>query len=308
MIAFVFPGQGSQYAGMGKELAENFSVARQIFEEADEALGFNISKLCFEGPEEDLKLTTNTQPAILTTSIAALRVVEKETGLIPEFLAGHSLGEYSALVASGAITFADAVRTVRARGAFMQEAVPVGTGAMAAILGLEADILDAVCKEAAQGEVVSPANFNSPGQVVIAGSVKAVDRAIILAKEKGAKKAMPLPVSAPFHCALMIPAGERLKDVLASVSVGKLNAPVVTNVEALPNSDSNRVKDLLVTQVSAPVRWDDSVQKMVALGVDQFVEIGPGKVLSGLIRRIAKGVSVANIEDLGSLKNLQASF
>jgi [acyl-carrier-protein] S-malonyltransferase len=301
MIAFVFPGQGSQHAGMGKELAADFPVARQVFEEADDALGFSLSRLCFEGPEDDLKLTTNTQPAILTTSIAALRVVAAETGLAPAYVAGHSLGEYSALVAAGAVAFADAVRTVRARGAFMQEAVPVGVGAMAALIGLDNSAVEAICRDAAEGEIVSPANFNGGGQLVIAGHAGAVERAIGLAKERGAKRALPLPVSAPFHCALMVPAGERLAGVLAGIEVLPLRVPVVTNVEAAPNSNAERVKDLLVTQVSSPVRWEESVRTMVELGVDRFVEVGPGKVLGGLIKRIAKGAAVQNIENPSGL-------
>jgi len=304
MIAFVFPGQGSQYAGMGKDLVEAFPVARQVFEEANDALGFDLAALCYNGPEEALKLTTNTQPAILTASLAALKVLEQETGLVPTYVAGHSLGEYSALVAAGALSFVDAVRTVRQRGAFMQDAVPVGVGAMAAILGLETAELDAVCREASQGEVVSPANFNSPGQVVIAGHAAAVERAIELAKAKGAKRAMPLPVSAPFHCALMVPAGERLRVVLDAITVTSLRVPVVSNVEAIPNSDAGRVKALLVAQVSAPVRWDESVQKMAELGVDRFIEVGPGKVLAGLIKRIVKGAATQNVEDVASLKAL----
>ncbi|GAM09990.1 malonyl CoA-acyl carrier protein transacylase [Geobacter sp. OR-1] len=302
--AFIFPGQGSQYAGMGKDLAQNFKVAQEVFDEADEALGFGLSQLCFNGPEEQLKLTTNTQPAILTASIAAFRVLESETGITADFLAGHSLGEYSALVASGALSFADAVRTVRSRGAFMQEAVPVGTGAMAAILGVEPAVLAEICAEAAQGEVVSPANFNSPGQVVIAGHVSAVNRAIEIAKGKGFRKAMLLPVSAPFHCSLMTPAGEKLAATLDAVPVNSLSVPVVTNVEATPNSDPARVRDLLVRQVSAPVRWEDSILFMVSSGVSSFLEIGPGKVLSGLVKRISKESSSANIEDVASLQGL----
>lgn len=296
MLAFIFPGQGSQFAGMGKDLAGNFVAARQVFAEANDALGFDLTKLCFEGPEEDLKLTANTQPAILTASIAALRVVQAETGLQPAFTAGHSLGEYSALVCAGALGFADAVRTVRQRGTFMQEAVPVGTGAMAAMLGIERDELAAICAEAAQGEVVSPANFNSPGQIVIAGAAGAVARAIEIAKGRGYRKAMLLPVSAPFHCALMQPAAERLRSVLDGVAVSAPQMPVISNVEAQPNSDGNRVRELLVTQVCAPVRWDESVEKMVALGVTRFIEIGPGKVLSGLVKRITKDAEVANVE------------
>lgn len=304
MVAFVFPGQGAQYPGMGKELADNFPVARQVFEEANDALGFDIASLCFNGPEEALKLTTNTQPAILTVSVAALKVVQAETGLVPDYAAGHSLGEYSALVCAGALVFADAVRIVRQRGSFMQEAVPVGLGAMAAIMGLDGEALQEVCRQAAQGEVVAPANFNSPGQVVIAGHATAVERAMELAKGQGAKRALPLPVSAPFHCSLMVPAGERLAKILTGVNVHPMTFPVVTNVEAAPNGEPSRVKGLLVAQVSAPVRWDESVLKMSALGVDRYIEIGPGKVLSGLIKRIVKGSSVANIEDLSGLEGL----
>lgn len=304
MIAFVFPGQGSQHAGMGKDLSDNFKVAKEVFEEANDALGFDLASLCFNGPDEDLKLTTNTQPAILTTSIAALKVVEQETDLKPSFSAGHSLGEYSALVCSGSMSFADAVRTVRQRGAFMQEAVPVGVGAMAAIIGLDTDALDAVCNEAANGEVVSAANFNSPGQVVIAGHTTAVERAIVLAKERGAKRALPLPVSAPFHCSLMVPAGEKLADVLGDIVLNPMSIPVVSNVEALPNSDHDRIKELLIAQVSAPVKWDASIAQMVADGVERFIEIGAGKVLSGLVKRIDKSASAANVEDSASLDKL----
>ncbi len=304
MIAYLFPGQGSQHAGMGKELADNFTVARQVFEEANDALGFDLASLCYNGPEEDLKLTANTQPAILTTSVAALRVLSAETGIVPSFAAGHSLGEYSALVCAGGLAFADAVRVVRQRGTFMQEAVPVGTGSMAAILGLGLDDLAVVCSAAAQGQVVAPANFNSDGQVVIAGHTEAVDRAIELAKEKGAKRAMPLPVSAPFHCSLMIPAGDRLATVLEAVEVGKMTLPVITNVEATPNQDSERVRDLLVKQVSAPVRWQETIACMVELGVDRYVEIGPGKVLSGLVKRMAKGSTIQNVQNLADISAL----
>jgi [acyl-carrier-protein] S-malonyltransferase len=305
LTAFIFPGQGSQYAGMGKDLAENFALARDAFAEADDALGFHLSRLCFDGPEENLKLTANTQPAILATSIAALRVVRSETGRVAGFVAGHSLGEYSALVAAGALSFADALRTVRARGTFMQEAVPVGVGAMAAILGVEPDLLAEICAEAAQGEVVSPANFNSAGQIVIAGHVGAVNRAIEIAKARGFRKAMLLPVSAPFHCSLMTPAGERLAEVLDGIETSPLQVPVVSNVEAQPNGDSGRVKELLVRQVSAPVQWDASVRCMVDRGVTSFVEIGPGKVLSGLVKRIAKDTETRNVEDTAGVKSLE---
>jgi [acyl-carrier-protein] S-malonyltransferase len=304
MIAYLFPGQGSQHAGMGKELADNFTVARQVFEEANDALGFDLASLCYNGPEEDLKLTANTQPAILTTSVAALRVLSAESGLIPSFAAGHSLGEYSALVCAGGLAFADAVRVVRQRGIFMQEAVPVGTGSMAAILGLGLDDLAVVCSDAAQGQVVAPANFNSDGQVVIAGHTEAVDRAIVLAKEKGAKRALPLPVSAPFHCSLMVPAGERLATVLDDIEVGAMTLPVIANVEAAPNQDPARVRELLVKQVSAPVRWQETIASMVELGVDRYVEIGPGKVLSGLAKRMAKDSTIQNVQNVANISAL----
>lgn len=302
MDAFLFPGQGSQFSGMGKDLVDNFDVAKRVFEEACDALGFDIAKLCFSGSEDELKLTANTQPAILTTSIAALRVLEQETDLRPTYAAGHSLGEYSALVCVGALGLADAVRTVRQRGTFMQEAVPVGVGAMAAIMGLDASELELLCKAAAQGEVVAPANFNSPGQIVIAGHATAVERAMVLAKEAGAKRALPLPVSAPFHSALMAPAAKRLEETLQDVAVDEFRCPVVSNVEATPYQEAERVKPLLIEQVCAAVRWDESVSKMKELGVTNYIEIGPGKVLSGLAKRIAKGSTVQNISDVASLK------
>jgi len=301
-IGFIFPGQGSQYPGMGKELADAFPVARQVFEEADEALGFKLSDLCFSGSEDQLRLTANTQPAILTTSIAVLRVLQQETALKADYLAGHSLGEYSALVCSGALAFSDAVRTVRARGTFMQEAVPVGTGTMAAMLSIEKDELEDICREAAQGEVVSPANFNSPGQIVIAGSTAAINRAIEIAKGRGFRKAMLLPVSAPFHCALMKPAADRLSSVLDAITVSDMSLPVVANATALPNAAKEQVRRLLVTQVCAPVLWEQSIIAMVGQGVTRFIEIGPGKVLCGLVKRISKEPELANIEDSAGLK------
>ncbi|MFB3884364.1 MAG: ACP S-malonyltransferase [Thermodesulfobacteriota bacterium] len=302
-IAFIFPGQGSQYAGMGKEFHDQFRVAREIFEEADDTLRFSLSKLCFQGPEEELKLTENTQPAILTVSIAALRVLQSEKGIHPQFAAGHSLGEYSALVASGALRFAEAVQTVRLRGKFMQEAVPVGEGAMAAILGMERDQVEKICEEVSSGEVVTPANFNCPGQIAIAGHAKAVERAIEKVKQEG-KKAILLPVSAPFHSPLMKPAGERLEKALDGVSVGDLKVPVVTNVEAEVNISKDRVKPLLVAQVSSPVRWEESMRRMVKEGVEQVLEIGPGKVLSGLMKRIDPKIEAKNIESIETLKKI----
>jgi len=301
--AFLFPGQGSQYVGMGKEFYDNFRVAKEVFEEADDALRFSISSLCFQGPEEALKLTENTQPAVLTTSIAALRVLQSEKGIPPHLTAGHSLGEYSALVASGALAFADAVQIVRLRGRFMQEAVPVGEGAMAAILGMEREQIEKLCEEVSSGEVLTPANFNCPGQIVIAGHSKAVERAIERVKQEG-KKAVLLPVSAPFHSPLMKPAGERLEKALDGIAVRDLKVPVVTNVEAEINTSKERVKGLLVAQVSSPVRWEESILRMTEDGIEQVFEIGPGKVLSGLMKRINPKVETKNLEDIPTLKKI----
>ena len=301
--AFIFPGQGSQYVGMGKEFYDNFRVAKEVFEEADDALRFSISSLCFQGPEEGLRLTENTQPAVLTTSIAALRVLQSERGIPPHLTAGHSLGEYSALVASGALTFADAVQIVRLRGRFMQEAVPVGEGAMAAMLGMEREQIEKLCEEVSSGEVLTPANFNCPGQIVIAGHLKAVERAIERVKQEG-KKAVLLPVSAPFHSPLMKPAGERLQKALQEIAVRDLKVPVVTNVEAEVNTSKERVKGLLVAQVSSPVRWEESIRRMTEDGIEQVFEIGPGKILSGLMKRINSKVETKNLEDISTLKKI----
>jgi [acyl-carrier-protein] S-malonyltransferase len=299
MIAFVFPGQGSQKVGMGSALAEALPSVRALFEAADDALGYKISALCFAGPEVELQATANTQPAILTTSVAALTAVRELAGIEPQVVAGHSLGEYSALVCAGALSFSDAVRLVHLRGKFMQEAVPQGVGAMAAIVGLDARAVEDTCKEARgnSDEVCSPANFNGAGQTVIAGHAPAVERAMALAKSKGAKLVKALPVSAPFHCALMKPAADRLADELAQITVAAPKVPVVTNVEAQPNSDGNRVKDLLVAQVTGSVRWEESAKKLVEMGATRAIEIGPGKVLSGLLKRIAPSLHLANVED-----------
>lgn len=302
-IAYIFPGQGSQAVGMGKDLFDNFAPAREVFEQADEALGFALSEMCFSGDESDLQLTANTQPAILTVSVAAFRAMRAEGMPAPDFVAGHSLGEYSALVAAGVLDFADAVRTVRKRGTYMQDAVPVGVGAMAAILGLDASTVEAGCAEAADGQVCSPANINSPSQVVIAGNTEAVDRACEILKDKGAKRAIKLNVSAPFHCALMTPAQEKLAEDLKNLNYGSFAFPILHNVDAEVNDDSSAVCDKLTRQVSSPVRWLQTVEKMADAGVDRFVEVGPGKVLTGLVRQIRKDVEYSNVEDTESLRS-----
>ena len=302
MIAYIFPGQGSQHPGMGRDLAERFPAARQVFEEADEALGFPLSELCFNGPAEQLQLTENTQPAILTVSIAALRAAQSEGFPGADFVAGHSLGEYSALVAAGALHLGDAIRTVRARGRYMQEAVPVGAGAMAAILGADLEMVNAGCEEASQGEVCSAANINSPGQVVIAGAAGAIDRAIVILKERGAKRAMKLNVSAPFHCAMMKPAQDRLAADLDTIQFSDSEMPLVTNVDARAVTSADLLRDSLVRQVSQPVRWLESVEYLISQGVKTFIEIGPGKVFSGLVRQIDRNVQCVNVEDEGSLR------
>jgi [acyl-carrier-protein] S-malonyltransferase len=294
-LALLFPGQGSQFVGMGRALYESSAAARAVFEEADAAVGFTLSRLCFEGPEEELKLTANTQPAILTHSVAALaelraRSPEKVEGAV--FAAGHSLGEYSACVAAGALAFADAARLVRRRGEFMQEAVPAGVGAMAAIVGLAAEDIEAACREAAAGEVVSAANYNSPEQTVIAGHAAAVERVSAACLARGAKRAIPLPVSAPFHSPLMGPARERMAELLAEAPFSDAAIPVVTNVDAAPETLRARLRDALVRQIDSPVRWVESVRYLAREGVDRGLEIGPGNVLAGLVRRIERGIRV----------------
>jgi [acyl-carrier-protein] S-malonyltransferase len=299
--AFVFPGQGSQYAGMGKDIAAEYPVARRVFDDIDSALGFSISSLCFEGPDDDLKLTQNTQPAILAVSSAIHAVLEDRGATRRDIVAGHSLGEYSAIVSVGGLTPAEAATIVRARGQFMQEAVPVGTGGMAAILGTTVDEAKEICDEAAQGEVVSIANINSPAQIVIAGAKAAVDRAIDAAKKRG-RRAMLLPVSAPFHCELMKPAEERLRPVLEAANLKDLWFSVVSNVAASPIGTATAVRNALLRQVASPVRWVESVQLMVSMGVRRFVEVGPGKVLTGLIKRIDSSVELINVSDVASLE------
>jgi [acyl-carrier-protein] S-malonyltransferase len=306
MIAFLFPGQGSQYVGMGKELAELYPIARQTFDEADDALGLSLSQLCFEGPEDQLKLTENTQPAILAVSVAAYRVL-RERGHACDYAAGHSLGEYSAHVGAGTLSFADAVRTVRNRGRYMQEAVPVGRGAMAAILGMSAADISEVCALAAQGEVVQPANINSPAQIVISGHKAAVDRAAALAKDRGAKKVVLLLVSAPFHCALMQPAQDRLAADLFGLTFHDPGFPVIKNIDATPVSEGASARAALISQVSGTVQWDGSMHTLIAAGVDTFIEVGPGTVLCGLMRQIDRSRSCKNAGDEASLQKLTAN-
>ncbi len=316
-VAFLFPGQGSQVVGMGKELAAMYTVAQHTFDEADEALGFKLSQLCFEGPEDQLKLTQNTQPAILTVSVAAARVLA-EVGVSAEFAAGHSLGEYSAHVAAGTLEFADAVRTVRNRGRYMQEATPVGTGAMAAILGMELDSLKQICDEAvnaaspsgkdAAREVCEPANINSPGQIVISGSTGAVQRAAELATSRGAKRAVMLPVSAPFHCALMKPAQDRLEQDLRALKFNDPDFPVIANVDFELKTTGDAAREALVKQVTGAVQWEASMRALIAKGVDTFVEVGPGKVLCGLMRQIDRTKLCLNVENEESLQRVVANF
>lgn len=306
-IAFIFPGQGSQYAGMGREAAQTYPSAQEAFNEVDSALGISISRLCFEGPEEALALTENTQPAVLTTSVALFRALEAH-GVHPDFVAGHSLGEYSALVAAGALKLRDAAALVRRRGQYMQEAVPVGEGAMAALLGLDRETAQNVCQRAADGQVVSAANFNSPQQVVIAGNREAVERAVTLAKEAGAKRAVLLQVSAPFHCKLMLPAQERLAADLENFEFSDLRWPLITNVDATPIRTAAEARSALKRQVSSPVLWEQSVRRLLDEGVRTVVEVGPGRVLLGLVRSIDKSVTMLNAEDKKSVESVLSAL
>ena len=306
-LAFCFPGQGSQAVGMGRAFHEASPAARAVFEEASDALGLDVAKLCFEGPEPQLQLTANTQPAVLTVSVAGTRLLA-ERGLAPAMVGGHSLGEYSALVAAGALAFADAVAVVRRRGEFMQEAVPVGTGAMAAILGVEFPVVEEICREAAQGEVLDVANINAPGQVVVAGHRAAVERAVALAPSKGGKRSVMLPVSAPFHCRLMAPAAERLTAALAEVRVTDPRYLVVRNVDAELTTRADDVRPFLIRQVMAPVRWTDCVARMAREGCRTFVEVGPGKVLTGLLRRIDGALTAVSVEDVTGVDKALAAL
>ena len=304
-VALLFPGQGSQYAGMGRDLSENHPVARAAFEEADDALGFSLSHLCLEGPAEELQLTANTQPAILACSVVAYRVLAK-SGLAASHVAGHSLGEYSALVAAGSVAFADALRIVRHRGQYMQEAVPIGTGGMAALVGLSLERVEEICRSAAHEEVVSPANINTPEQVVVAGHLGAVHRVMEQAEAAGAKRAVLLPVSAPFHCALMRPAQQRLAPELAALSFRDLAVPLINNVRADEVRAGADARQGLIDQIPSPVLWEQGIRKLLALGITQFVEVGPGRVLSGLLRQIDRSAPVTNVEDTKSLEKTLA--
>jgi [acyl-carrier-protein] S-malonyltransferase len=299
-LAFLFPGQASQYPGMGRALHDQIAVARNVFEQADAALGISISKICFEGTEEQLKLTENTQPAILTVSVAAFRALE-ERGVVPDYVAGHSLGEYSALVAAGGLEFADAVRLVRKRGQYMQEAVASGEGAMAAILGLAPALVAEICKKAANGQVISAANLNSPEQTVISGRAEAIRRAVEIASQSGARRAVVLPVSAPFHCELMMPAQLKLEKDLRAVVFHDLRFPLITNVEAEAITSGEEAREALIRQVCLPVHWEDSMRELTGQGVNTFMEVGPGRVLNGLLRQIDRSVHCFNVEDLASL-------
>jgi [acyl-carrier-protein] S-malonyltransferase len=307
-IAFIFPGQGSQTVGMGKDVAQSDANIAAVFQSADERLGFSLSSLIFEGPQETLTLTYNAQPALLTTSIALLEKV-KEAGITADYVAGHSLGEYTALVAAGAISFTDAVYAVRKRGEFMEEAVPAGEGTMAAVLGMDADALEAVTKEVSeQGDPVQLANLNCPGQIVISGSKAGVEKAGQLAKERGAKRVIPLEVSGPFHSSLMKPAASKLQNVLNTIAIHDAEIPVISNVTAQPVVKKEEILRLLIEQLYSPVRWEQSVEMMIGLGVDTFIEIGPGKVLSGLVKKINRNVSVYAVNDLESLQATVAAL
>jgi [acyl-carrier-protein] S-malonyltransferase len=307
-LAYIFPGQGSQHPGMGKNLVENFPVAGQIFEEIDDALHFSVSRLCFEGSSEDLQLTENTQPAILAVSVAAFLVMQSEGFPQADYVAGHSLGEYSALFGARSLSLTEAIQTVRSRGRYMQEAVPLGTGAMAAVIGADLKEIEKACAEASEGQVCAPANINSPNQVVIAGNAEAVDRASELLRSGGAKRVLKLNVSAPFHSALMMPAQERLAVDLERIRFANLNVPLVTNVDASVIRKGAEAREALVRQVSSPVRWLESIELLIKQGIDTFVEVGPGKVLTGLMRQISREVKCFNVEDAASLKSAAAGL